>query len=368
MVKKRDSNLELFRVISMITIVAHHYVVNSELLDCVQSTSLNDIMILIFGWGGKTGINCFMLITGYFMCATKVELDNKKYIKKYLLKFFRLLIEVEFYTILIYFIFIASGYELLSIKGLIKAIFPFYHIKDGFTSCFLLFYLLIPFLCKFVQCLSEKEHRYLMSVLLLIYTIMPSLKMEVVFNYITWFSIIFIIASYIRLHPDDSAIFSQGIFDKTKLWGIWTVIMLLLSWGSVAFIQIAGLKMQNIKSGLEECRYFFVADSNKILALATAVCAFLFFKNVKIKYNKFINTVAASVFGVLMIHANSDTMRQWLWKDTFDNVGHYSHTFPYALGVVAIVFCDCIIIDIVRIYVLEKPLFKYIERKCKVDE
>lgn len=53
MVKKRDSNLELFRIISMIIIVAHHYVVNSGLLDCVQGTSLNDILILIFGWGGK---------------------------------------------------------------------------------------------------------------------------------------------------------------------------------------------------------------------------------------------------------------------------------------------------------------------------
>ena len=368
MVKKRDSNLELFRIISMIIIVAHHYVVNSGLLDCVQGTSLNDILILIFGWGGKTGINCFMMITGYFMCAAKVELDNKKYIKKYLLKFFRLLVEVEFYTILIYFIFIASGYEALSIKGFIKAIFPFYYIKDGFTSCFLLFYLLIPFLCKFVQCLFEKEHRYLLFVLLLIYTIMPSLKMEVVFNYITWFSVIFIIASYIRLHADDSTIFLQGIFSKTKLWGIWTVIMLVLSWGSIVAIQVIGLKLQSIKSGLDGYRYFFVSDSNKILALATAICAFLFFKNIKIKYNKFINMVAASTFGVLMIHANSDTMRQWLWKDTFDNAGHYSNTFPYALGVVAIVFCVCIIIDIVRIYVLEKPLFYYIERKCKIDE
>lgn len=30
--------------------------------------------------------------------------------------------------------------------------------------------------------------------------------------------------------------------------------------------------------------------------------------------------IAASTFGVLLIHANSETMRNWLWKDTLDNV------------------------------------------------
>lgn len=31
-VKQRNSNLELFRILTMMSIVAHHYVVNSELL------------------------------------------------------------------------------------------------------------------------------------------------------------------------------------------------------------------------------------------------------------------------------------------------------------------------------------------------
>lgn len=368
MKKTRQSNLELFRIISMIIIVAHHYVVNSGLLDKVHSSSLNDILILLFGWGGKTGINCFMMITGYFMCTTRVDLDDHRSIRKYLLKFFKLLLEVEFYTLVIFGIFVLTGYEAFSIKELIKIVFPFYYIKDGFTSCFLMFYLLIPCLCRLVQNLSEKEHRYLLFVLLLIYTILPTLKMEVAFNYITWFSVIFVIAAYIRLHGEDSGIFSSGTFEDMKLWGVWTVITLLLSFGSVVAIQIIGLKLQSIKAGLEEHRYFFVADSNKILALATAVCAFLFFKNVRIKYNRVINAIAASTFGVLMIHANSDTMRQWLWKDIFDNAGHYDQTFPYALVVVAIVFCVCTVIDMIRIYILEKPLFNYMERKCKINE
>ena len=51
---RRDSGIELFRIISMIIIVAHHYVVNSGLIDLISartSSSAQDVFLLIFGWG-----------------------------------------------------------------------------------------------------------------------------------------------------------------------------------------------------------------------------------------------------------------------------------------------------------------------------
>ena len=35
-IKVRDSNLELFRIITMLLIVAHHYVVNSGLMEVIR--------------------------------------------------------------------------------------------------------------------------------------------------------------------------------------------------------------------------------------------------------------------------------------------------------------------------------------------
>ena len=52
--------------------------------------------------------------------------------------------------------------------------------------------------------------------------------------------------------------------------------------------------------------------------------SFLHFKNTQLKYSRIINTIAASTFGVLPFHANSNAMRQWLWKDVLNNVGVYS--------------------------------------------
>lgn len=38
--KQRDSNLELFRIISMFAIVAHHYIVNSDILPLIAENPL----------------------------------------------------------------------------------------------------------------------------------------------------------------------------------------------------------------------------------------------------------------------------------------------------------------------------------------
>ena len=66
-------------------------------------------------------------------------------------KFCKLLGEVYFYRIVIWCLFFFSGYEPFSVKGFLKMIFPFFTVADNFTGCFLLFYLLIPFLNKLIH-------------------------------------------------------------------------------------------------------------------------------------------------------------------------------------------------------------------------
>lgn len=146
----RSSNIELFRILSMLMIVAHHYVVNSGLIDCIDtqaSLHFQDYFLLLFGWGGKTGINCFVLITGYFMCTSNITKE----------KFCKLLGELYFYKVVIWCLFFFSGYQSFSIGDFLEMLFPFFTVADNFTACFLLFYLLIPFLNKLIHSLTEKN-------------------------------------------------------------------------------------------------------------------------------------------------------------------------------------------------------------------
>jgi hypothetical protein len=170
-------------------------------------------------------------------------------------------------------------------------------------------------------------------------------------NYVSWFIVLYFIASYIRLY-------TKSIFSNNKICGIILLILVLLSAISVVVCAWLGSKKGKFMP------FYFVTDSNTFLAMAVGFFAFLFFKNLKIPYSKFINTVAASTFGVLLIHANSDTMRQWLWKDMLDNVGHYHDKLMplYAIVCVISIFIICDVIDIIRIKLLEKPFFKFWDR------
>lgn len=78
----RNSNLELYRIIVMMLIVAHHYVVNSGLMDELVKDPLSSksLFFYIFGMWGKTGINCFVMITGYFMCKSHITIRKFLYI------------------------------------------------------------------------------------------------------------------------------------------------------------------------------------------------------------------------------------------------------------------------------------------------
>ena len=196
--------------------------------------------------------------------------------------------------------------------------------------------------------------RYIL-LLLFIYTVLPTfIKTTVVFNYITWFSIVYIVAAYIRLYP-------KKWYSDNYTVSICLIVSVILSWISVVVLAFICFKTGK---EIQNC-YYFVSDSNKLLALSTAVFSFLFFDNIKMKYHKFINVVAASTFGVLQIHTSSDTMRTWLWKTVCDNVGAYdtSHWLLHVVVCVVMVFFVCTLIDIVRINILEVPFLEWLNKK-----
>lgn len=336
--KVRKSNLELFRIITMLAIVAHHYVVCSDLWDTINlngAMSIKNIFLLLFGAWGKTGINCFVLITGYFMCTANIKMS----------KFLKLVMEIYFYNIVISFVLLITGKSILSFRKIYEIFFPFNSVETNFVGCYLIFYLFIPYLNKLIKVMNEKEHRILLFLLLMVYTIFPSiLYSSVKFNYTTWFMVVYLLASYIRLYP-------KTWFKSKKLWGIISFFSILLSVISII-----------IMFYLDRDRYFYVADCNKIFALTTSVGVFMFFKNLNIKNSVFINTISASTFGVLLIHANSLDMHQWLWNSFFKNSTYYNTKLIYthAIGSVLLVFVICIMIDIVRIRFIEKPVLQKI--------
>ena len=261
-------------------------------------------------------------------------------------KFLKLVLVVIFYNVIIYFAFFISGYETFSLKDACLALLPIRDCNTGFTSAFILFYLSIPFLNVLLKGLSRRSHLLLLGLLLFVYSVMPMVLANVSYNYLSWFSVLYLLASYIRLYGlphNESAWF----------WGWFSLLALLASIGSI----VLPLAFHR------GCTYFFVSDSNHIMALLTAVSSFMFFKNLKIGHSKIINNIAATTFGVLLIHANGSSMRNFLWNDLFDTPGHYG-TPLYAVGVVLLLFATCSLIDFVRIKTIESHMLNIIESLC----
>lgn len=327
----------------MLLIIAHHYVVNSGLMVAngpiyMDLWSARSLFLLVFGAFGKMGINCFVMISGYFMCTSRITAK----------KFAKLLLEVEFYKIVIYLVFAITGYENFSVSGFVKAVLPFTSVAQNFTGCYLIFYLLIPFLNVTVHHMSEKQHLYLVLLLVFVYVLIGTLLSgNLTMNYVTWFVVIYFLAAYVRLYP-------KGFFNKTKVWGILSAATFVFSVLSVV-VCVYLVQHYNIGS-----LHFFLVDANKVLAVVTAFCSFMFFKNIQVKQCLFINTAAASAFGVLLIHANSATMRKFLWQDVLCVADMYDSAYLVihaCLSVIGI-YIVCAVVDYLRIRFLEKPFFK----------
>lgn len=326
----------------MLSIVAHHYVLNSGIWEVLRTNELSTSswFYYIFGMWGKAGINCFVLITGWFMCTSRITLK----------KFLKLLLEIEFYKVAIGVIFLLTGKEALTLKWL-TGLLPVIRIRNNFTSSFLVFFLFIPFLNILVRNMTRRQHLSLIALLFFFYTILSTVPVfSVTMNYVSWFCALYIYSSFMRLYD-------FPLKENNKAWLILSLACILVSIVSVIAIRYYPIRLDP---------YWLVRDCNKLMALVTGICTFNYFRTLKIPYNRFINTVGATTFGVLLIHAHNTTMRRWLWVDLFDNVGHM--LVPYyairAIGIVLLVFTVCASIDYLRIVLLERPFFGLYDRRA----
>jgi len=345
---ERNSNLELYRVITMFLIVCHHYVVNSGLMQEMAGSPLsaNSIFFYLFGMWGKIGINCFVLITGYFMCLSPISLS----------KFVKLYLWIVFYRILIRTVFLLMGRIDFS-PELLYVFFPFRNVhSDHFTEAYLVWWLFIPFLSVVVNNIERKMHLLLMALMLFVFSLYPFVPkiLNIESNPICWFSTLFVVASYIRKYP--CIIYRES---SAKFWGIISIGCITLSICSVISILWLGNYIGRILP-----QYYMICDSDKPLALLVAVSTFMFFKNLKMKHYSIINALGATSFGVLLIHSG---MRQWLWSDVVKCVEHYDTPFYplYAIGCCITIYVVCSLIDYARLKLIEPQYMKVVPLLAK---
>lgn len=353
--KIRSSNIELMRIVLMVVIIMHHYVVNSGVMDGVTLDHLSTNVVFLQYWGmwGKMAINAYVMVSGFFLCTA--ALTWQKYTK--------LLLEILFYQFVLYALLLVLGYATLAPKELFKTIFAlFCGAGNSFTSSFMLFYLFVPYLNKLVDSVNDKGGvERLLILLFFVNTVTVTFFKSHAFNEITWYMNIYLVGAYLRLYA--------GAWAKRLSFSVKCLLVFIsLSFLSVALLDVFG--MRSHKGWV--FAYYFVIDSSKILAFFVSVGVFLFFKNLPMKHSHFINVVAKTTFGVLLIHAHSDAMRTLLWKHLADVPSMLYASTPvlvlHAMIWAPLVFIVCSVLDYLRIRYLEPPVINWIYKNSDAIE
>ena len=95
---KRQTSIELLRVISTLLIIGYHFVCfRYKNFGALGLVNLNNFIMSFLWAGGKFGVVLFGLITGYFMINSHFSLK----------KILKLELQVLFYTISIMFLFVS---------------------------------------------------------------------------------------------------------------------------------------------------------------------------------------------------------------------------------------------------------------------
>ena len=341
----RNSSIDLLRIISMVMIMFHHFAYHGNFEWNYNEITIPHLWYNFILMGGKVGVNIFVLISGFFL----IENTERLFQPKKLLKFWG---QVVFYSITTYFLSIVLQINNFDIKQIIKICFPITYPGWWFASTYFMLYLIHPFLNKLLHDLNKNVYQYLILLLVLCWSIIPTLTTQLFeSNSLLWFITLYVIAGYAKIYG-----FNERL--KSKHYFFLFLIVLVCSYLiSVSFL-VLGTKRNELAVHAID---FFGMERFPILLMALFL--FMTFAKLKIKYNKWINVIASATFGVYLIH-DSSYIRYYIWWNIF-KINQYQESLfliPYSILVVFIIYVLCTGIEMVRKVLLERPYIIFVNK------
>ena len=171
------------------------------------------------------------------------------------------------------------------------------------------------------------------------------------FNYMFFF--LYILAAYLRKYTPEKNV-------KNYVFGSMGILFFIIE-----ILSIFCIRYHNLKTGNQTEFWKYIWGMEKLPCVLTSVSFFIFFANLKVKYNKIIGFISSSLFAVYLLHIGR------LWKLFFRILFNNEKTFYTNLMLPQIILCSvsiftvAILLDKVRIYVFERPLFAFFQKKNK---
>ena len=347
--KERNSSIELLRIISILMVVISHYSVHNGIDNSMIPLGINRFLLESFSLG-NIGVILFVMITGYFMSGNRNGIKINKLLILYM--------QVLFYSLIVYLIFVLFGYEIFSIKSLIKYMMPFTFNQYWFFTTYIILYLLSPYINKLLDVLSRKDNLKLIGLFLLLFSVLPTLTLRNFYgNELLQFILFYFLGAYFKKY-------ANNIFSKNKKYNYFMfVISLLLLFGSVIIIDLIQVRFD---FSIISSTYFF--NRNSILAIFFSVSLFNIFVNKKSFCSNKINTISSCVFGIYLL-SDHNIVRKFLWIDLLKNKDYVLENEFLLHFLISIIFVciACFVVEYIRKNTIEKIILKFLKSNLFVS-
>lgn len=335
-IKNKNSSLELLRIISMLLIIACHYVFHGKMIKDLTFENINNqkIYLQCLMMFGRAACSIFVLITGYFLVF-----ENS--IKKLVKKIVNLIIEMIFYSALIYLIYIIVFKGEFSYLDLLKCFVPI-PFGSWFGSTYVLLLMFVPFINKTIKALNRNEYKKLLIIFFVVYILLYTLTKENYFGEIGFFVIMYFFGGYISIYKENFVEHNN----RYLIYGVLSAILMIMS---VVVFDYLGIIFES-NFFINHAMHF--REYNSILSFTFATSFFIYFSNKQL-YSSFINKISSCTFGIYLIHDNYYS-RIIIWNSIYPNIEYVNNPLIHSIVKIIVVFIVCAIIEKIRQLIFSK--------------
>lgn len=353
---KRNANMDILRMISMMMVTMLHALTKSDLLPFMgNEVSVNGWTAWVLEALSVPAVDIFMLISGFFLISSRFKTG----------RMVELVLQTLFYSAGAFAVFLLLGKVSLagmSSYDLLPHFLPIHMETYWFISAYVILYLLLPLIISGVHAMTQKQLQGVILWLLVFECVIKSilpvrLSMDTKGYSFLWYLTLFLAGAKIRLYGFQ--------FVKTarrgRLLYIISTFLILAEIFIVSQIQLRTGRLKEMAT--------VSLEYNHILVFLSAIgifAAFLHGRPSGEKFGKLACMLSPCCLGVYLLQEN--LMMRYLWQDWFglrEAMGQAVPVFLFrVLGAVIVMFVLGICVDMLRL-VLFRAVRDHIVRKDK---
>lgn len=345
---RRQSGIELLRIIAMYLIVTHHMVNHNSFDFLGQPGSFRQVVLSLFQFvPGKIGIALFFIASAWFLSTGTANLKNA------CRKIWVLECEILFWSIAGLVFQLLIDPEVVHFQQVIMAFFPTITQLWWYTTCYALFLIFLPFINLSLRRIGQNVHKKLAVVMVVVWgvsSVIPYSSMGIGLNLIA-FMYVYTLITYYRWYM-------QPVSTRFAVVAVLICGILLLAW-NILF----GLLYTDEYASEYQAILYILDREWSLPVLGVSFGMFIVFSRMRF-HSRLVNSVASWTLGVYLI-TDHPFVRELLWTQWFAFDKYYQTRLPivWMLAISAFVFVVALMLEAIR-----KSLFAIIFNREGVFE